>query len=269
MSRGTKIRNKHNILCVMQARMESSRLYGKVLLPIMGKPILEWMLERVSKAKTINHICIAIPYSNESKYLVDAWRKNKWKKYCSIKYGNAHMDDVIGRVLDVAEKSGTGEKIPDIIVDLTCDTPLVDPRHIDYLVNRYLDSNIDYISNSEVRDLPRSWPNGTDIRVCSYKALKDVYDVIDNPVHKAHVSWNLTNYPKRYKIDFWEPPMDLYFPELEITLDTMEDYLFLIDVFKRFGNQKNFSVEDVIRYYKRNQHLISNKKVKRKTPGEG
>jgi len=257
-------------MAVIQARYESTRLPGKVLLPILNKPVLEWMLERVSKAKTVDHICITVPYSSKSKYIIDIWRDRKWSKYCTISYGNAEMNDVIGRVLDVVEKNAGGTRIPDIIVDLTGDCPCVDPRHIDYLVNRFKEDELDYISNSEIgKIIPRTWPNGTDVRAVRYRSLKDVYDKIDNPVHKSHVSWNLTMFPERYKIDFWEPPEDIAFPELQITLDTPEDYIFLTEVFKTFGKQECFSVDDVIRYYRRNPHLITNKKVKRKIPGEG
>jgi len=123
------------ILAIVQARMESSRLPGKALMELSGKPVLEWIIDRLSESIYTDKIAIAIPDSEESKHIVNMWRDRNWKEKCFIVKGS--MDDVIGRVISTANKIKIDRNTPpDILVDITADCPLVDPRHVDLCIKR-------------------------------------------------------------------------------------------------------------------------------------
>jgi len=253
-------------VCIVQARMESTRLPGKVLLPILDVPVLELLLKRINKSKLIDKTCIAIPTSTSSSKIVNIWNKRHWYKFCDIKYGYADMDNVLRRVLDVVDGINCNQLKPNLIVDITGDCPLVDPRHIDYLIDRLIKENLDYISNRE----GKVWCDGLDIQVYKYSTLKDVEYQITNPKYRSHVGWNIRQRPNLYKTDHWDAPKKYYYPSLELTLDTQEDYIFLTEIFKKFGKEDIcFPIENVIEYYKKHPKEILNKKVKRKIPGEG
>jgi len=137
------MKKKPKIVASIEARMTSSRLPGKVLLPaIRGMSMIELMIDRVKQSKYIDEIVVATTTNDTDNPIIELCIKK------GVKFYRGSEDDVLGRVLQ-AHKSLQS----DIIVELTGDCPLVDPEIIDGIINEYLENNFDYVSNSHVRSL--------------------------------------------------------------------------------------------------------------------
>lgn len=163
----------------IQARMNSSRLPGKVLLYLDGKPALKCMIERVRRAEGIDQIIVATPHSTINYLIWDLC------KDMGVSIFRGSENDVLGRVLDAAHSHDV-----DIIVDLTADCPIVDHRHITQLikaVKRGLKPwrrTIDYASNI----CPRSWPDGFDGLCYCIEDSIDFVGICNGSVFK--IVWN-------------------------------------------------------------------------------
>jgi len=243
------------IVAIIQARMSSERLPGKVLLSLAGHSTLWWMCARLSYT-SVNNIAVATtddvvndPIANKSNYPYG----------CEIFRYVGHEDDVIGRILAAAKKYEA-----DIIVDITGDCPLIDPIHVNYLIQKLRnDPVLDYASNC----VTRTWPDGLDIQVYRTHVLQRTI-ALYHPL--MHGGWNIAQHPEKFNIENWEASSDMYWPELGLTLDTLEDYDLLSIIFNIFGHNPDFPVTQVVQYLREHPELLEiNKNVRRKTPEEG
>jgi len=254
---------KTKTVAIIQARMASTRLPGKVLLPLAGEPVLWWMAKRVSLADSVDRVVIATTARapNDPICVHEKQGINRFAGAYIHRYAGEE-DDVMGRVISAAEAHDA-----DIIVDLTADCPCVDPRHIDELIRRLkteLYPDLDYVSNDIVA---RSWPNGLDIQCYWARTLQKCKDLFDPP---KHCGWNIAQHPEVFSIYQWQPPQSMYWPDLGLTLDTPEDYGLLKIIFDRFGHNPAFTAEGVVNFLAENPELIKiNQSVQRKTPEEG
>ncbi len=247
------------VTAIIQARMRSTRLPGKVLMPFVRKPALWWLVNRVLHSKAIDDVIIATT-DNPANKPINEFCDCYFKNLDSVNVFNYTGDEnnVMERVLAAAVKNET-----DIIVDITGDCPLVDPRHIDCLIKTLLSNDIDYVSNC----VPRSWPDGLDLQVYHTNALQECYEIF---YPKNHVGINISLNPEYFKTLHWDAPEEYRFPEIGLTLDTPEDYQLLKLIFEKFGNDIFFKVEDVIEYIKDNPELLKiNSHIKRKSIEEG
>jgi len=242
-------------VAIIQARMRSSRLPGKVILPLANKSVLWWIVTRIKQAKMVDEIIIATTTHKSNNDII---KKGNIPAGCAFFRYDGDENDVIGRVIACAEWAKA-----DIIVDITGDCPLIDPAHIEYLLYHVLTYGYDYASNC----VDRSWPDGLDIQVYKTHILKEVKDRF-NPVH--HAGWNIAQHPKEFKIYSWLAPIFMHWPELGLTLDTPEDYELLKIIFNQFNGDVSFAAENVVMFLRNNPALLEiNKKIKRKTPEEG
>jgi len=246
----------HRIVAIIQARMASSRLPGKVLLPLgpNNKSVLWWMLKRASLAKLVDEAVIATVLSDSNRLIREAFPQQTWS-------WAGNENDVMGRVLWVAKQTNA-----DIIVDLSADCPIVDPRHIDYLIKNLLNINFNYEYVSNCAPI-RSWPDGLDIQVYWTKTLKKCKNVL-NP--SQHCGWNIGQHSEIFNIWCNIAMGYMLWPEFGLTLDTPRDYKLLKIIFNIFCLNPGFHVEDVICFLRSHPELVEiNKSVRRKTPEEG
>jgi spore coat polysaccharide biosynthesis protein SpsF len=260
--------NKPKVAAIIQARMGSSRLPGKVLLDLNGKSVLQHIVERVSRAKLVDEVIIATTVTTpEDHFLI-----NHCLDDLKIKTFIGSENDVLQRVLDAADEFDV-----DIIVDITADCPLVDPDMIDYHVRQVLDNtfnyNLDLIYASNIYPF-RLLPDGLDVQVYTEYTLYAISEIVDDFNHRCHVGWNITNYKKYfhdlkiYSIEF-QLNEKMCHPEWGLTLDTEEDYKLLKKIFTHFGDNK-FNTSWLVEYLYNNSELLKiNNNVKRKIPGEG
>lgn len=198
---------------VIQARMGSSRLPGKVLLPLAGKPAISHVIERVSAARSVNHIVIATSTLSVDDAIED---------YCAshqIRFVRGSEDDVLARYLLALEQFPA-----DIVVRITGDCPLTDPSIIDELANRMKSDPqaIDYLSNTQA---PRKIPHGLDVEVIRADALRRAGREATAREEREHVTPYLYRHPELFKITRADPPVDL--SSHRWTLDTPDDHQLL------------------------------------------
>ena len=251
--------NKPKVVAVIQARMRSTRLPGKVLLPLGpdNKSVLWWMATRASLADSVDEVWVATTIDPENQPLCRPEKGRKFKFPNNVFRYNGDEDDVIGRVLACAKFAKA-----DIIIDLTADCPMIDPGHIDCLVRLLKKAKYDYASNCIYRD----WPDGLDIQVYWTKTLEDCIKLF-NP--KQHAGWNIHRYPSTFDCHHYIAPPEMHRPALGLTLDTKEDYAMLVRLFNKFGGDPAFTAEEVVGFLRENPDWITNKEIRRKSPEEG
>jgi len=249
-------KNNKKIVATIEGRMTSSRLHGKILMPLAGKPALERLIERLKRSKYLDEIVVATTINDSDDPVV------KLAKRLGVKYFRGSEDDVLGRVFKAA-KSVNG----DIIVEVTGDCPLVDWRLIDRGIKEFFERKVDYASNV----IRLSYPIGFDVQVFPVAVLAEVNKLTDDPVERTHVSYYIYNHPEKYKLYNWQADKECFWPELRVTLDEQADYEFLNAIFEELlPKNEDFSVYDVINLLKNNTKLLNiNKHVKRKDPSEG
>ncbi len=160
-------------LCITQARFGSSRLPGKVLLPIAGTTLLDLHLQRARKAKCIDALWVATTEEAESKAIAEIAARNG----CGIYHGSLH--DVLDRFYQTAKPLQ-----PEYVVRITSDCPLIDPELIDRVVAMLENSGADYVSNT----LEPSWPDGFDVEAFRFSALERAWNEADTSSDREHVT---------------------------------------------------------------------------------
>jgi len=226
------------IKAIIPARMTSSRLPGKVMLDICGKPSLQRVIERVRAAKLLDGIVIAITTNKEDDCL------EEFCKAINCEYFRGSENNVLDRIIQAAKKSNT-----DVIVELTSDCPLIYWEHIDTLVDMHMKNYPYYDMTTNI--LTRTFPRGFDIRIVNIESLEKSFKEIDNELDFEHaLTWIYLN-PKgkqNYKVQNWDAPCPEFRPDIEVTLDAPEDLEFIrwLYGFEKQGYNLALTCRDVI-----------------------
>jgi spore coat polysaccharide biosynthesis protein SpsF len=255
-----------NTVAIVQIRQGSSRLPGKALIPLNGISVAKQLVNRIQKAKLVDSICFAIPAEKIEMRLVD---------YCTKELPDVfvYLGSVNDVLLRVAEAAFT--TTADYIVDITGDCPLIDPREIDFLIEKAhkLGEQGHFVYTSNIN--PRILPDGFDIQVYNNNILQEIEYLVEEPLHRVHSGWNIMHYASLFPsmLTYYKNtyPTEYFHPDWGLTLDTEEDYKLLNIIFKHFQNEvkkDNFTMKDIIKFILDNPVLLEiNKKIKRKTPG--
>jgi spore coat polysaccharide biosynthesis protein SpsF (cytidylyltransferase family) len=229
------------VLAIIQARMGSTRLPGKVLLPIVdNKGALELMLERVRRAKRLQKIVVATTTSPSDDRIVDLCKRLGYDCFRGSEV------DVLDRYYRTALAFGS----PEVIVRLTADCPLHDPVIIDKVVSQFLDSKVDYGSNVD----PPTFPDGLDIEVFSFSVLEKVWKEARLKSEREHVTPYIRKHTDMFKIATVECEKDL--SGHRWTLDEKEDYEFIKHIYKNlYKKNPAFGMEDVLELLERQPEL--------------
>ena len=203
-------------VAIIQARMGSSRLPGKTLLPLGNTTVLGFMVERVRAAQKLDEIVIATTTQPQDDPIFTAAQK------MGINVFRGDESDVLKRFFDAAVAHQA-----EVIIRLTGDCPLADPTLIDEVIGSFEHSEYDYISNV----MERSFPDGLDIEIFTIDALRRALQESDNRWHREHVTTymrtgaELPHPPGKFKVGHFHAAAN--FQHLRWTLDTSEDYEFL------------------------------------------
>lgn len=224
--------NVMKIIDIIEARMTSIRLPGKVMMPFVGKPSLELMVERLTRSRTINQILVATTRNKADDVIVDLCKK------LNVSFYRGSEEDVLKRVVEAGKSV-----IAEVVVRTTADCPLVDWRIVDRLVKLYQSGDYDYVSNV----IERSFPLGFDIEVFSFKKLQEIGKTAMEQVYREHPPYYFYTHPKKFLLKNWKARGKMHWPDLRVTLDTQEDYIVLTKIFgKLYPFNPNFSAEDVV-----------------------
>lgn len=233
----------NKIVGIVEARMSSTRLPGKVMKKILGRPALELLIERLKRAKTLDSIVVATSTQPEDKVIADLAERLGVNSY------RGSLNDVLSRVIE-ATKSVNG----DIIVEITGDCPLVDPEIVDKMVNTFLNNDVDYASNI----LEATYPAGMDVQVFSLRVLEEISKIVKTPEEREHTSWLIYRNPKKtkYKLLNVKGPKELFQPHLRLMLDYPEDFELVSKIYENlYFSKPDFNIYDIIDLLERKPEL--------------
>lgn len=248
-----KFENKMDkkIVSTIEARFASSRLPGKTLLKICGKPTLELIIERLKRSRFIDEIVIATTVNPDCNGIEEL------AKRLGVGCFRGSEDDVLDRVLRAAKAYKA-----DIIVEITGDETLIDPVIVDETIAYYLKNKFDYVSNI----LERRYPRGLDTQVFATSVLEEVSRITNDPADRENVSLYIYEHPEIYSLGKVVAPGELNHPDWRWTLDTKEDFEFLKIVYEALYNtKKDFDTYDVLNFIKKNPHVLKiNERIKQR-----
>jgi spore coat polysaccharide biosynthesis protein SpsF len=227
---------------IIEARMASSRLPGKVLLPVLSLPMLGRLILRLKSIEFLDQIIVATTNNLDDDLIVAT----------AAKYGadiyRGSESDVLGRVLEAAKKYDV-----DLIVEITGDCPIIDPTIVVSIIQSYFDSEADYVSNSNIR----SYPDGMDVQVYRTNVLEFSSSLANLPLEREHVTLHIRQNPTLFKILDIHSPLEFFYPNLGLTLDTSEDLDFLTKIIESLEPKKFlFSLKDILDYLDKNSELL-------------
>ena len=218
-------------LIIVQARMTSTRLPGKVMKVVCGKPLLEHLIDRLKRVKYADRIVIATTVNETDDIIVELCKR------LDISYYRGSEEDVLGRYYETAVEYGG-----DIIIRITSDCPVIDPEVVDYLIN-FFTNNIekyDYVSNT----LECSYPKGMDAEVISFKTLKEANFNAYEPYDREHVTPFIKKRPQQFRLYNILYKTDM--SRCRWTLDTPEDLELISKIFESLYYQNTFfSLNDI------------------------
>ena len=236
-----------NIVAIIQARMGSTRLPGKVMTKINNVPMIELLIKRLSNSKIINQIVLATSSNDKDLPLVAHIKSMGYEVYIGDE------DDVLDRYFNTAKIFNA-----DVIIRITGDCPLIDSNIVDEVISGFIDSDADYGSNRE----PPSYPDGLDVEVISMDALEEAYKKAKENFQREHVTPYIIN-SNAYKKFFLINPEDLSAERW--TVDEPEDFNVVQNIFNFFYPSLDFSWKEIMelrknspKLFQKNKNLIRN-----------
>lgn len=211
-------------VAIVQARMSSTRLPGKVLKPLSGKVVLDHVLDRLGKCKLIDQIVVATTTDDIDEQLVD------WCKKRGVACFRGDRDDVLSRYYQCATKYNAGE-----VVRITSDNPLLDPEIVGQVIELKQKSGADYAANN----LVKSFPHGLDVEVISYKALKESNDNAVEDFEREHVTQYVRHRTNQYVLTNLSSEGNWH--HIRVTLDEDEDYQLIAILYQLLGDSVCFN----------------------------
>lgn len=211
-----------NVVAIVQARMSSSRLPGKVLRPLGSKPVLDWVIDAIEKSNTIQKIILATS-EDDSDDEIETYARDR-----NIECFRGSLDDVLGRFIGAVEAHCPDS---DAVVRITADCPLLDARIVDMVAGAWLQAPwVDYISTAITRCMPR----GMDAEIISTSALRKINELATE-FHRVHVTSYAYTHPEEFSVFGVQSAKD--YSHLRVTLDTQEDYELLQAVVAKLNGE--------------------------------
>lgn len=230
------------VLIIIQARMASARLPGKILMNLEDKPILEHIIDFLRFSKLNDKIIVATTRELEDDKIQDICIK------LNIDCFRGSEKDVLSRYYECA-KLFKG----DIIVRITADNPLIDPTLVDNIIRVCKDDNYDYASNM----LYQTYPLGYLVEVMTFSTLKKIHYNQHDPLSREHVTHHIRENPHLYHVKEIKTPSSLARPKWRLTLDYPEDFKLISEIFSKLYKPNSYiPYESVVNYLDKNKHLL-------------
>jgi spore coat polysaccharide biosynthesis protein SpsF len=235
----------------VQARMGSTRLPGKVMMKVLGKPLLGYLLERLAQVRKADAVVVLTTTTPADDAIVDFCVRSRVPCY------RGPEEDVLARYRYVAEK-----RKPDAIVRITADCPLIDPDEVDRVIATYLEfyPSYDYVSNC----FERSYPRGLDTEIFSFDALEQAFVEGKSRFEKEHVTPFIYQHPERFILKNVTSPEPL--GHHRWTVDTPEDFALIQTILERlYPVYPDFRTKDIVNLFKKHPELMQiNAHIKQK-----
>ncbi len=227
------------ILAIVQARMGSSRLPGKCLADIAGKPLLQHVIDRARASTHVSDVVVATTCEPADTPLVAHLRS--W----GVPYFRGSTDDVLDRFYQASS-----HREADVIVRITADDPLKDPAVVDRVIARFLDASVDYASNT----LEPTYPEGLDVEVFTHQALVRAWREASLRSEREHVTPYIWSHPDRFRLLSVTNDRDL--SALRFTVDYADDLVFVRAVYAELYRGRVFGLSDVLALLERRPDLL-------------
>ncbi len=231
------------VIASIEARMGSSRLPGKVLADVVGRPALTRLLRRLERCRELDGIILATSRAPADDAL------EQWAQDHGLACHRGSEPDVLRRVVEAQRRMEA-----DLVVEVTGDCVLLDPAIIDLGVRTFLVNDCDVVSNTR----KPSFPAGVDVQVFRRRALEEVERTVSDPAVREHVSLFFYEHPERYDVIHLQAPDRWYGPEYRFQLDYPEDLRFIREVYARLepGHGDAFELEDIMTLLRREPQLL-------------
>jgi spore coat polysaccharide biosynthesis protein SpsF len=235
-------KKKNKVGIIIQARMGSQRLPGKVMNKIKNKPILFYMLEQIKKSTLYDKVIIATSVKKENNVIRNFCKKNK------ITCFSGSENNLVNRYYLCAKKHNINT-----IVRLTGDCPLIDPQIIDLSIKKFLSGKYDFVANTSP-PYNKSFPDGVDVEVFSFKVIESVNFKCKNKNDLEHVTPYIWRKKKRFNLYRFELKNNL--SKYRFTLDYEEDFILIKEILiNLYKNRKKITMNNVINYIKKNKNI--------------
>lgn len=229
------------VAAIIQARMGSTRLPGKVMKKLSGKTVLSHVIERVRQSNLIEEIIIATTTHDRDNIIEEEAVK------CGSKVFRGSEKDVLSRYYFAAK-----EYKVDIIVRITSDCPLIDPYVIDKIINFYQNSQYDLVTNAGADLCKRTYPRGLDTEVFSFELLENAFLNGKEDYHREHVTPFI--YENSDNVYYFKNEID--YSNHRWTLDTEEDFKLISEIYnKLYIGSHDFYLNEIIELLKEDTDL--------------
>lgn len=234
-------------VAIVQARMGSIRFPEKVMRPICGKPMIEWLLLRLSKAIFIDQIILATSINTRNELLVQHVRELGFAVY------RGSEEDVLDRYYQAAKEVGA-----EAVVRITGDCPLIDPNLVDKLIVSFHEAGVDYAANT----LPPTYPDGLDTEVFTFKALETAWKHAKVPSQREHVTPFIKESKQFTHLNYVN---NIDYSSERWTVDELEDFQLVQKIIEYFHPNPGFGWREVLtlrdkhpEWFEMNRHLTRN-----------
>jgi spore coat polysaccharide biosynthesis protein SpsF len=243
------------LVAIIQARMGSTRLPGKVMLRLKGKTVLEHVITRVRACTMLDEVVVATTTCGRDDIIV------KEAERCGVGWYRGSEEDVLARYYECAVRFKA-----DVIVRITSDCPLFDPELLGAMLNRFLDlknrgNHVDYLSNT----VTRTYPRGLDVEIFAIEALKRAHREAGKSPEREHVTPYIWENPDLFAISVYTSDINL--SHHRWTLDTTEDLEVIRNIYDGLYRENGiFTTSDIIAFLQENPCISSiNSKIKQKS----
>jgi spore coat polysaccharide biosynthesis protein SpsF len=259
---------KPRVIAIIQGRMSSSRLPGKILADIAGQPMLQRVFLRTSRAAAVIETIFATTTDPSDDPVAE------YCDFSGIPFTRGDLYDVLDRYYQAAKQTRA-----DVVVRVTADCPVIDPELIDHAVNTLLNDEDDFVANRLPPPFHRTYPIGLDVEVCTFAALERSWNESTEPFHREHVmpyfyegvelsavsrQLSMGTSPRQFKIALLNHTTD--FGDYRWTVDTPEDLEFMRQVYNRFDGRDDFTWKEVLDLVHNEPRLMQiNAGIKHKT----
>jgi len=244
-------------VAVIQARMGSTRLPGKVMLPLASDHVLTHVVQRVGAADRVDEVVVATTETTGDDIVA------RYADRAGARVFRGSEPDVLDRVYGAA-----GRADADVVARITADCPLISPEVIDAVVEARERTGADYCANV----LERTFPRGLDVEAFTFDSLEAVHEVATDPHYREHVTPYYREAEDRFAVHnvpstaVFEQPALQNRSDLRLTLDTADDYELLRTVYDRVTFDSLLSVGEVVEFVDENDLEHLNAAVEQKDP---
>lgn len=225
------------IVAIIQARMGSTRLPGKILKMVNNRPLLSYQIERLQQSSYINDLVIATTIDEKDDLIVDSCKKN------NVLCFRGSEEDVLARYYETAKAFKA-----DAIVRITSDCPIIDVQVVDKTIQYFLyNKDFDYVSNT----VERTYPRGQDTEIFSFAALEKAYNEAVLERDREHVTAYFYTNPNIFKIGSKKNEID--YSRYRWTVDTEEDFQLIKNIIEKlYCENPHFTLLDIVQLMEKN-----------------